>query len=68
MSTVLWWSMFLGNKVSISLDIFNLESGKEMLQYTPYIYYIDNLENLKKINLTPNINILKKKKNVSEIL
>tara|TARA_Y100001970_G_scaffold11002_1_gene12856 strand:+ start:2011 stop:3288 length:1278 start_codon:yes stop_codon:yes gene_type:complete len=68
MSTVLWWSMFLGNKVSISLDIFNLESGKEMLQYTPDIYYIDNLEKLKKINLTPNINILKKKKNVSEIL
>ena len=68
MSTVLWWSMFLGNKVSISLDIFNLESGKEMLQYTPDIYYIDNLEVLKKLNLTPNKNILKKKKSVSEIL
>ena len=39
-----------------------------MLQYTPDIYYIDNLEVIKKLNLTPNKNILKKKKSVSEIL
>ena len=67
-STVLWWSMFLGNRISISLDIFNFDSGKEMLQYTPYIYYIDNLEELKKLKLIPNQNIFKEKKSVSDIL
>jgi hypothetical protein len=67
-STVLWWSIFLGNRISISLDIFNFDSGKEMLQYTPDIYYVDNLEDLKKLNLIPNQNIFKEKKSVSDIL
>ncbi len=66
-SSVLWWNIFLDNKISISLDIFNFDYGNEMLHYSDYIYYIDDLNKLKKINLLPK-NKKKEEKNISQIL
>ena len=61
--------MFLGGKIYISLDIFNFDTGKEMSSYTSEIYYINDLEKLKKIKLTPKEIIKKnKKKNILQVL
>ena len=66
-SSVLWWNIFLDNKISISLDIFNFDYGNEMSHYSDYIYYIDDLNKLEKINLLPK-NKKKEEKNISQIL
>ena len=66
-ASVLWWNIFLDNKISISLDIFNFDYGNEMLHYSDYIHYIDDLDKLKKINLLPK-NKNKEEKNISQIL
>lgn len=52
-STSLWWSSFLKNKINISLDIFNFEIVKEMSHYKSKIYYINCLEKLKQTKLIP---------------
>jgi hypothetical protein len=67
-SSVLWWSMFLGDKINISLDIFNFETGKEMSSYSSEIYYINDLKKLKKIKLIPKKIIRKDRKNISQVL
>ena len=51
-STILWWTIFLKDKIAISLDIFNFDSGDEMFLYSPKIYYVDNLKKLENINFS----------------
>ena len=60
--------MFLGDKINISLDIFNFETGKEMSSYSSEIYYINDLKKLKKIKLIPKKIIRKDRKNISQVL
>ncbi len=59
-STTLWWTTFLKDKVSISLNIFNFDNGSEMKHYIPEIHYIDKLEKLENINFSLKSNLQKK--------
>lgn len=58
-STVLWWTIFFDEKIAVSLDIFNFENGDEMLNYLPYVYYINDLNQIEKTNFinSRNLNI-----------
>ena len=62
------WKKLFAVEINISLDIFNFDTGKEMSNYASEIYYINDLEKLKKLTLTSKKIIKKNKKNISQVL
>lgn len=59
-STVLWWTSFLRDKLAISLDLFGYPGGDDMKVYDD-VCYISSMDELKKIDLSMELNKRTKK-------
>jgi len=64
-STVLWWTSFLRDKLAISLDLFGYPGGDDMKVYDD-VCYISSMDGLKKIDLS--MELIKRKKKVDNNL